>query len=87
MAAKTGNTAHTSVTLLIGSERLVMQMDKNYFNQLLGYKSAMAQARCMLAAGIIAPEEYAKIDTIIAKKYGISSCSIYRENDFIKAAS
>jgi len=41
----------------------------------------------MLAAGIIAPEEYAKIDTIIAKKYGISSCSIYRENDFIKAAS
>ncbi len=32
----------------------------------------------MLKKGIISREEYRKIDEIIAKKYGISLCSIFR---------
>ncbi len=31
-----------------------------------------------VSKGMISAKEYAKIDTIIAKKFGISSCSIFR---------
>lgn len=44
----------------------------------LAYQAAMALARRMLSKGLISEEQYAEIDTIIAKKYGISSCSIFR---------
>lgn len=42
------------------------------------YQMAMALARSMRSKGLISAKEYAKIDTIIANKYGISSCSIFR---------
>ena len=58
-------------------------MNEEIYSRVLGYKSAMVQARRMLANGIISGPECAKIDTIIAKKYDISSGSIFRENDFI----
>lgn len=51
--------------------------------RILGYKSAMAQARQMLSGGIINADEYAIIDTMMAEKYGLSSCSLFRENDLI----
>ena len=38
----------------------------------------MTLARNMLQRGIINEDDYRKIDTIIAKKHGISSCSIFR---------
>lgn len=44
----------------------------------LDYYAAMAVARSMLKKGIITEKEYADIDTIIAKKHGISLCSILR---------
>lgn len=46
--------------------------------RLFAYQMAMALARSMRSKGLISAKEYAKIDTIIAKKYGISSCSIFR---------
>ena len=49
----------------------------------LGYKSAMAQARRMLSASIITEAEYAIIDTMMAEKYGLSSCSLFRENGLL----
>ena len=49
----------------------------------LGYKSAMAQARRMLSASIITEAEYAIIDTMMAGKYGLCSCSLFRENDLL----
>ena len=49
----------------------------------LGYKSAMAQARRMLSASIITEAEYAIIDTMMAEKYGLSSYSVFRENDLL----
>ena len=52
-------------------------------DRILGYKSAMAQARRMLSAGIINEDEYAIIDTMFAEKYGLSSCSLLRENDLL----
>lgn len=52
-------------------------MRETYRANLESYLASMLQAKKMLSAGILAPEDYAKIDTIIAKKYGISSCSLY----------
>ena len=52
-------------------------------DRIFGYKSAMAQARRMLAKGIINEAEYAIIDTTIAEKYCLSSCSLFRENDLL----
>ena len=42
------------------------------------YRRAMAMARGMLHQGIITEKEYAKIDTIMTKKYGLSSSTIFR---------
>ena len=52
----------------------------------LGYKSAMAQARRMLSASIITEAEYAIIDTMMAEKYGLSSCSLFRENELLHSS-
>lgn len=48
----------------------------DYDKRLFAYQMAMALARSMRSKGLISAKEYAKIDTIIANKYGISSCSI-----------
>ena len=52
-------------------------MDELY-QRLTAYQTAMTLARNMLQQGIINEDDYRKIDTIIAKKHGISSCSIFR---------
>ena len=54
-----------------------LQMSE-YEERLWNYQTAMAMARQMLSQGIITGKEYAKIDATIAKKYGVSSCSIFR---------
>jgi hypothetical protein len=61
----------------------VPAMDNGYRANLESYLASMLQAKKMLSQGILTPEDYAKIDTIIAKKYGISSCSLYRGVDLI----
>lgn len=48
------------------------------YQRLTDYQTAMSLARAMLRQGIISEDDYRKIDTIIAKKHGISSCSIFR---------
>lgn len=58
-------------------------MNNRYRANLESYLASMLQAKKMLSQGILTPEDYAKIDTIIAEKYGISSCSLYRGVDLI----
>jgi len=60
-----------------------MAMNEDFFVRVLGYKSAMAQAGVMLSKGIITTEEYAIIDTMMTEKYGLCSCSLFRENDLL----
>ena len=55
-------------------------MTTDYRSRLERYLAAMFQARRMLSMGILTPEDYAKMDTKMAEKYDISSCSIYRKN-------
>ena len=52
-------------------------MDEMY-QRLTAYQTAMTLARNMLQRGIINEDDYRKIDTIIAKKHRVSSCSIFR---------
>lgn len=52
-------------------------------DRILGYKSAMVQARRMLTKGIINEAEYTEIDTTMTKKYCLSSCSLFRETDLL----
>lgn len=58
-------------------------MTNEEWSSVLHYKSAMALIEHWLKKGLISEGEYAEIDTIIAEKYGISSCSIYRSNCLI----
>ena len=54
-------------------------MPENMFNQVLGYLSAMAQAKVLQQQGIITHREYMHLDTILCEKYGLSLYSIFRE--------
>jgi hypothetical protein len=47
------------------------------------YKAAISVFLKWLDEGFITEDDFAIIDTIIASKYGISLCSIYRRNDLI----
>lgn len=70
-----------------GSVKGVMAMNKEYFDCICCYKSAMAQARLMLSKGILTESEYIEIDTMMAEKYGLSSCSLFRDNDLLYKVS
>jgi hypothetical protein len=61
-------------------------MNDAYRAKLEGYLAAMLQAKRMLSMGILTPEDYTKIDTMMVEKYGISSCSLYRGIDLIISA-
>ena len=74
-------TENTAPRLAIGKE--VPLMDNEYFNALLGYKTAMTQAKTMLSKGLITAEEYSVIETKMCEIFGINSDSLFRENDWI----
>lgn len=46
--------------------------------RIAAYQRVMAMVRSMVRQGVISEREYGKIDTIIAKKFGLSSSTIFR---------
>lgn len=46
--------------------------------RIAAYQRMMAMVRSMVLQGVISEREYEKIDTIIAKKFGLSSSTIFR---------
>ena len=60
-------------------------MNNAYRTKLESYLASMLQAKRMLSMGILTPKDYSIsiIDTIIAEKYDISSCSLYQGIDLI----
>ena len=50
---------------------------------ILRYKTAMAVFKNWLAEGVLSDADLVEIDTILAQKYGLSSCSIFLENDLL----
>lgn len=54
--------------------------------RLAAYLSMMAQLKLLLRRQLITAEEYAIIDTMFLKKYGLSSFSLFRQNDLLCSA-
>ena len=50
---------------------------------ILRYKAAMVVFKNWLATGVISATDLLEIDTILAQKYGLSSRSIFLENDLL----
>ena len=50
---------------------------------ILRYKAAMSIFKNWLATGVISATDLLEIDTILAQKYGLSSHSIFLENDLL----
>ncbi|HOO06331.1 MAG TPA: hypothetical protein P5092_15390 [Ruminococcus sp.] len=48
------------------------------YDKIFRYQTVMSWVRSLLKQSLITKAEYAKIDTMIAEKYGVSSCSIFR---------
>lgn len=71
------NTVHENVM----TKREVWSiMNKEYIDNIYAYSLSMRMAKSMQKRGIISVKDYVKIDKIIANKYGIISCSLFREN-------
>lgn len=73
MATKTENTAAGTVTLLPDSR------DKYAPTNLMLYRTSLALYRNLAAEGKISESTYRRIRTILNKKYGLSSGSIFAE--------
>ena len=57
--------------------------NKDFYTMLMLYKTSMNQAKTMFEKGFISADDYSEINTILADKYGLSSCSIFLENELI----
>lgn len=73
MAIKTGNTVAGPVMLRPDSQ------NKYDPNNLILYRTSMALYRNMAVQGIFSEDEYCHIRTILNKKYGLCSDSIFAE--------
>ena len=62
----------TDVPLLIITDEVRAQ------ERIAAYQRVMAMVRSMVLQGIISEREYGKIDTIMTKKFGLSSSTIFR---------
>lgn len=59
----------------------------NKGDAVFAYKTSLSIFKTWRESGLISPEELQQIDTMLAQKYGLSSCSIYRENDLLMQAN
>ena len=50
---------------------------KDFQDRLMRYRTSTAVFRTMVSSGILTEEDYAKSCEILAKKYGLSLCSIF----------
>lgn len=60
-------------------------MDVGLYGKIKEYNTALAVIREMLSAGIITDKDFDIICTVLAEKYGLSSCSIFAGIDLITA--
>ena len=70
-----GGIAPAPVTGRHDPGRLVWCVDRD----IIGYCSAIAQARRMMKLGIISLEDFEKIDRVLLKKYNLTLSSLFRD--------
>ena len=73
MATRTANTAAVTVTLPPAEKPL-----DDLQTRLLRYRTSTTVFRSMVKNSILTEEDYQKCCDILAEKYGISLCSIFR---------
>ena len=78
METRTGDIARMLATSPIALIKEIPEMDERYRANLESYLASMLQAKRMLAKGIITPGDFARVDAIMAEKYGIPENSLYR---------
>lgn len=83
MVKNAESTAAETVTSQSVLEKSVILMNSSYRSNLESYLVSALQAKNMLSMGILTPKDYTIIDTMLAEKYGISSCSIFCGIDLI----
>ena len=71
-------TAFTVPAPATENRRRYIMTDSNLFDKMYRYQMVMSWVHSLLTKSLITKAEYAKIDTMMAKKYGVSSCSIFR---------
>ena len=54
---------------------------------IIGYCSAIAQARRMMKLGIISLEDFEKIDRVLLKKYNLTLSSLFRDKGLLYKGS
>ena len=74
-----GNTAPVPAMEKRAPERQVSSVDRD----IIGYCSAIAQARRMLKLGIISLEDFEKIDHVLLKKYNMPISSLFRDKELL----
>ena len=62
-------------------------METDYRQAMIDYRISMSLAAELLSDGLITEKDYAKIDRIIAKRHGLSLCSICLRNPLIAPES
>ncbi len=55
-----------------------VEQPDDFQNRLVRYKASAAVFRGMVTGGILSEVEYQKVCDILANKYGLSLCSIFR---------
>lgn len=55
-------------------------MDKEMYENIIGYRLAVTMAKTMLSQGVITIEEFNLIETKMCEKYRINLSSIFRDN-------
>ncbi len=70
-----------SVMWLIGSE--VMNVRESTFTTEMQYLTALSIAKNLLKKGLLTPEEYAEIDTILTERFKPSLGKLLSENPLI----
>lgn len=74
---RTGFSVQGSAILKVDVKGFLKMDDRNYRSILL-YKATMAAVKTMLNKGLITEEEFNKIESKIANKYGLNLSVIYR---------
>lgn len=70
MATKTESTAHAAATANQGE----------VWDKIMQYKAAVQILKMLLAERKITEEDYRRVHGILAKEYGINSCSIFLDS-------
>lgn len=52
-------------------------MQKEKYHNIMMYKMMICILEKWVQSGIVSEEEYQKMNTMIAEKYGLNSCSIF----------